>query len=162
MRRTIIGEWLKQKQSEFIEVKEALLEERERKKLHVTVEDVKSMMKTISNGDDDDGDYDTIKNIENSNKDTPLIYDNMMDNPRNADQPIVFNVYSKYMKDDMENLIRESIRRNEEEQTRFLTLLNSDTSANFKRRRHKRMSITAGKILKARFGGSLHYYNHLR
>ena len=62
----------------------------------------------------------------------------------------------------MENLIRESIRRNEEEQTRFLTLLNSDTSANFKRRRHKRMSITAGKILKARFGGSLHYYNHLR
>ena len=92
----------------------------------------------------------------------PLIYDNMMDNPRNADQPIVFNVYSKYMKDDMENLIRESIRRNEEERTRFLTLLNSDTSANFKRRKHKRMSITAGKILKARFGGSLHYYNHLR
>ena len=162
LRRTIIGEWLKQKQSEFIEVKEALLEERERKKLHVTVEDVKSMMKTVSNGEDDDGDYDTIKNIENSNKDTPLIYDNMMDNPRNADQPIVFNVYSKYMKDDMENLIRESIRRNEEERTRFLTLLNSDTSANFNRRRHKRMSITAGKILKARFGGSLHYYNHLR
>ena len=44
----------------------------------------------------------------------------------------------------------------------FETQLNSNSSANFRRRRHKRMSANASKILSRRFGGMLHYYKQLR
>ncbi len=149
---------MKQKQSEFLCIKENLLEERRRKKLHVTVEDVKSMMKTIlvSENDNDKPGGTNVDTNKVSNDD-----DYSRENSRHNDQPIVFNVYSKYMKQDMEYLIRESIRRDEEEQTRFLTQLNSTSSANFKRRRHKRISQNTHAILRSRFGASLNFYNHL-
>ena len=76
--------------------------------------------------------------------------------------PVVFKIYSKHMKEDIEFLIIESVRRNEEERNKFLTQLNSNSSANFRRRRHKRMSANASKILSRRFGGMLHYYKQLR
>lgn len=148
LRRQIIGEWLKQRQTEFIEIKEKLLEERERKKLRVTVDDIKSMMNSKDTGNG--------QNMYKSNK-----HKDGDDDGNNVDPPVVFHLYSKYMKQDMEYLIEESISRYEEERMRFLTQLNSNSSANFRRRRHKRMSHSANKILKRRFGAALHYYNHL-
>ena len=41
--------------------------------------------------------------------------------------PVVFKIYSKHMKEDIEFLIIESVRRDEEERNKFLTQLNSNS-----------------------------------
>ena len=77
---------------------------------------------------------------------------------KELDKPIVFQLYSQYMKDDIEELIKEGVRRQEEEEMKFLTQLNSHANSNLRRRRKKHLNVNAEKILSRRLGGQVYHF----
>ena len=137
VRRETIQEWLKEVQTEFSSQKEFIKEERERLSSKVTLEDMKKII------------------INEENKEQNLFREKKL---KEIDKPIVFQLYSQYMKDDIEELIKEGVRRQEEEEMNFLTQLNSHANSNLRRRRKKHLSSNAKKILSRRLGGQVYHF----
>ena len=139
LRRETIGSWLKEVQADFSERRGRIQEERKRANATISLADIREMMVIKGRGEEA-----TIDFVDNR--------------VHMAENPIVFSLYSKYMKRDIEYLIKEGVQRQEEEEMSYLKKLNNRQDANLRHRRRKRLNDRAQKILKGRLGGATFYY----
>lgn len=139
LRRETIGSWLKEVQADFSEKRARIQEERKRANATISLADIREMMVIKGRGEEA-----TIDFVDNR--------------VQMAESPIVFSLYSKYMKRDIEQLIKEGVRRQEDEEMTYLKKLNNRQDGNLRHRRRKRMNDRAQKLLKGRLGGATFYY----